>query len=53
MLVVIGLRVFLNVGGVEGVFSAVGEEKATAFVPLTLALRGRGLHWHDPNSCKW
>jgi len=52
MPVVTGLKVFLNEGEVEGVSFAAGE-KATAFVPLTLALRGRGLHWHDSNSCKW
>lgn len=44
MLVVIGFSLFPNVGEVEGVSSAAGEEKATEFVPLTLALRGRGLH---------
>ena len=53
MPVVTGLKVFLNLGEVEGVSSAAGEEKAAEFVPLTLALRGRGLHWHDSNSCKW
>ena len=52
MPVVTGLKAFLNEGEVEGV-SFDAEEKATAFVPLTLALRGRGLHWHDSNSCKW
>jgi len=53
MLVVTGINVFLNVEEVEGVSSVAGEEKATEFVPLALALRGRGLYWHDSNSCKW
>ena len=44
MPVVMGFNLFLNVGGVEGVSSAAREEKAIEFVPLTLALRGRGLH---------
>lgn len=43
MLVVAGLKVFPNVGGVEEVSLAAGE-KVTARAPLTLALRGRGLH---------
>lgn len=34
----------LNAEEAEGVSSAEGEENATAFVPLTLAPRGRGLH---------
>ena len=46
-------RLFSNVGGAEGVSSAAGEEKATEFAPLTLALRGRGLYWHDSNNCNW
>ena len=44
MPVEIGFKVSLNVGTVEEVSLAAGDEKATEFVPLTLALRGRGLH---------
>lgn len=40
MLLAIGLKVVLNVGEAEGVFSVAGEEKVAEFVPLTLALRG-------------
>ena len=44
MPVVTELKAFSNVREVEGVSSVAGDEKAIEFVPLTLALRGRGLH---------
>ena len=52
MLVVTCFRELLNGGEVGEVSFFVGGEKETEFVPLTLALRGRGLHWHDSNSCR-
>ena len=49
MPVVTVFKLSLNVGAVS---PAKGEAKAPRFAPLALALRGRGLHRHDSNSCK-